>query len=58
MDSYLNNSAKMWFPLIINFIMSIFAYFVTVKIIPGIKDKFIKANLFGIDMSKTTSDKV
>lgn len=58
MDSYLNNSAKMWFPLLINFIMSIFAYFVTVRIIPGLKDKFIKANLFGIDMSKRTSDKV
>lgn len=57
-DSYLNNSAKMWFPLIINFIMSIFAYFITVRIIPGLKDKFIKANLFGIDMSKTTSEKV
>ncbi|KAG5875355.1 hypothetical protein JTB14_027676 [Gonioctena quinquepunctata] len=38
--------------------MSIMAYLATVRIIPGIKDKFIKANLFGIDMSKTTSDKV
>lgn len=57
-DSYLNNTAKMWFPLTINLIMSIFTYFLTVRIIPGLKEKFIKANLFGIDMSKRTSDKV
>ncbi|XP_057672608.1 UDP-N-acetylglucosamine--dolichyl-phosphate N-acetylglucosaminephosphotransferase isoform X2 [Diorhabda carinulata] len=53
-----NNSRKMYFPLLINLGMSILAYYLTVRLIPGLKDKFIKANLFGIDMSKTTSDKV
>lgn len=53
-----NNLEIMYFPIVINLLMSIGAYFITVRLIPGIKDKFIKANLFGIDMSKTTSDKV
>ncbi|XP_056648406.1 UDP-N-acetylglucosamine--dolichyl-phosphate N-acetylglucosaminephosphotransferase [Diorhabda sublineata] len=53
-----NNSRKMYFPLLINLGMSILAYYLTVRLIPGLKEKFIKANLFGIDMSKTTSDKV
>ncbi|CAH1983922.1 unnamed protein product [Acanthoscelides obtectus] len=57
-DVNTEQSAKMWIPIIINFIMSIGAYCITVKVIPSIKDKFIKANLFGIDMSKTTSDKI
>lgn len=49
---------KVLFPIIINVIMSAFAYVITVGIIPKFKDMFIKANLFGIDMSKRTSDKV
>ncbi|KAK5644207.1 hypothetical protein RI129_008052 [Pyrocoelia pectoralis] len=49
---------KMWFPIIINMFMSITAYVVTVKLIPKLKEMFIKANLFGIDMSKRTSEKV
>ncbi|KAF2905694.1 hypothetical protein ILUMI_00478 [Ignelater luminosus] len=49
---------KMWFPIVINAIMSIIAYVITVKLIPKLKDMFIKANLFGIDMSKRTSEKV
>ncbi|CAH1174200.1 unnamed protein product [Phaedon cochleariae] len=53
----INNPSKMY-PIAINLMMSIVAYLVTVRIIPNIKEKFIKANLFGIDMSKTTSDKV
>ncbi|XP_072383415.1 UDP-N-acetylglucosamine--dolichyl-phosphate N-acetylglucosaminephosphotransferase [Diabrotica undecimpunctata] len=57
-NTELNNSWKMYFPIMINFLMSIGTYCFTVRLIPGIKDKFIKANLFGIDMSKTTSDKV
>ncbi|XP_066154332.1 UDP-N-acetylglucosamine--dolichyl-phosphate N-acetylglucosaminephosphotransferase [Euwallacea fornicatus] len=48
----------MIFPLIINILISFLAYFVTQRIIPRLKSKFIKANLFGIDMSKTTSDKI
>lgn len=47
-----------WFPLIINVAMSSFMYIMTLKLIPKLKDMFIKANLFGIDMSKTTSEKV
>lgn len=49
---------KIMFPLIINGIMAILTYTVTVRLIPKLKDMFIKANLFGIDMSKTTSEKV
>ncbi|XP_066257130.1 UDP-N-acetylglucosamine--dolichyl-phosphate N-acetylglucosaminephosphotransferase [Euwallacea similis] len=48
----------MIFPLIINILISFLAYFVTQRTIPRLKSKFIKANLFGIDMSKTTSDKI
>lgn len=49
---------KMLFPLLINLFMAIICYIVTVRLIPRLKEKFIKANLFGIDFSKTTSDKV
>lgn len=49
---------KMFFPIVINLIMSFVTYFVTVRLIPKLKEMFIKANLFGIDMSKTTSEKV
>lgn len=48
----------LYFPIIVNAIMSLGAYVITVKVIPKIRDMFIKANLFGIDMSKRTSDKV
>ncbi|KAL1489802.1 hypothetical protein ABEB36_013734 [Hypothenemus hampei] len=48
----------MVFPLIANMIIAFISYVVTVRVIPKLKEKFIKANLFGIDMSKTTSDKV
>lgn len=53
-----NRAWKMLFPIIINLIMSVFAYVVTLRLIPKLRDMFIKANLFGIDMSKRTSDKV
>lgn len=49
---------KMWFPIILNILISIIAYITTVRLIPKLKDMFIKANLFGIDMSKRTGDKV
>lgn len=49
---------KMLLPMIINALMSIGVYLTTVRLIPKLRDKFIKANLFGIDMSKTTQDKV
>ncbi|XP_019869057.1 UDP-N-acetylglucosamine--dolichyl-phosphate N-acetylglucosaminephosphotransferase [Aethina tumida] len=57
-DTKINNTWIMWFPIVISFIMSIICYIVTVRLIPKVKDMFIKANLFGIDMSKTTSEKV
>lgn len=50
--------SKMLFPIIINGLMSTVAYAVAVRLIPKLKEMFIKANLFGIDMSKRTSDKV
>lgn len=49
---------KMCFPLVVNATMSSFMYIMTLKLIPKVKDMFIKANLFGIDMSKRTSEKV
>lgn len=49
---------KIWVPISLNVLMSIFAYTITVRLIPRLKDMFIKANLFGIDMSKRTGDKV
>ncbi|XP_017875671.1 UDP-N-acetylglucosamine--dolichyl-phosphate N-acetylglucosaminephosphotransferase [Ceratina calcarata] len=45
-------------PILINLAMSIAAYFLTVRLIPGIKDMFIKANLYGVDMNKTSGEKV
>lgn len=53
-----NTTWKILFPIVINIIMSVITYIITVRIIPKLKDMFIKANLFGIDMSKRTSDKV
>jgi UDP-N-acetylglucosamine--dolichyl-phosphate N-acetylglucosaminephosphotransferase len=49
---------KMWFPIIVNVIVSVAAYVVTVRIIPRFKDMFIKANLYGIDMSKSRKEKM
>ncbi|XP_076179374.1 alg7 dolichyl-phosphate N-acetylglucosaminephosphotransferase [Ptiloglossa arizonensis] len=46
------------FPLLINFVMSVGAYLLTVRLIPRVKDIFIKANLYGIDMNKSGSEKV
>lgn len=49
---------KMWLPIVLNAVMSIVAYIVTIRLIPKLREMFIKANLFGIDMSKRTGDKV
>lgn len=57
-DSSYEETQITWFPLIVNAAMSSFMYIMTLKLIPKLKDMFIKANLFGIDMSKTTSEKV
>lgn len=49
---------KVSIPIWISGIMSIFAYFLTIRLIPGLKNMFIKANLFGSDMNKRNSDKM
>ncbi|KAK2580462.1 hypothetical protein KPH14_006204 [Odynerus spinipes] len=57
----MNSESAMWkliFPLSVNAVMSIGAYFFTVNLIPRVKDIFVKANLYGIDMSKKNSQKI
>jgi UDP-N-acetylglucosamine--dolichyl-phosphate N-acetylglucosaminephosphotransferase len=49
---------NMWFPVLVNSVVSVVAYLVTVRIIPRFKDMFVKANLYGIDMSKKRKDKM
>ncbi|KAG7203798.1 hypothetical protein KM043_013815 [Ampulex compressa] len=51
-------SWKMSFPLFVNAVMSMVAYFLTVRLVPRIKGTFIKANLYGIDMNKSNGAKV
>jgi UDP-N-acetylglucosamine--dolichyl-phosphate N-acetylglucosaminephosphotransferase len=48
----------MWFPVFVNSVMSVVAYIVTLRIIPRFKDMFVKANLYGIDMSKKRKEKM
>ena len=48
----------MWFPIIVNVIVSVVAYVVAVRIIPRFRDMFIKANLYGLDMSKSSKEKM
>ncbi|XP_050576532.1 UDP-N-acetylglucosamine--dolichyl-phosphate N-acetylglucosaminephosphotransferase isoform X1 [Bombus affinis] len=55
---YNDNSWKFIFPILINFAMSITVYFLTIRLIPKIKDMFVKANLYGIDMNKKSGEKV
>lgn len=57
-DTVVDKNWKMWLPLLLNLVMSLFTFVTTVKLIPKMKDKFIGANLFGIDMSKTTNKKM
>lgn len=38
--------------------MSVIVYFLTIRLIPRIKDMFVKANLYGIDMNKKSGEKV
>jgi UDP-N-acetylglucosamine--dolichyl-phosphate N-acetylglucosaminephosphotransferase len=48
----------MWFPVLVNSVASVVAYLVAVRIIPRFKDMFVKANLYGIDMSKKRKEKM
>lgn len=55
---YTEDTWKFIFPILINFFMSIIMYFLTIRLIPKIKNMFIKANLYGIDMNKKSGEKV
>ncbi|KZC14005.1 UDP-N-acetylglucosamine--dolichyl-phosphate N-acetylglucosaminephosphotransferase [Dufourea novaeangliae] len=55
---YNDDTWKFLFPLLTNFAMSVTVYFLTIRLIPRIKDMFIKANLYGIDMNKSSGEKV
>lgn len=44
--------------LIINLVIAGFAYLLTVNLIPGLKEMFLRANLFGVDMSKKDAKKM
>ncbi|XP_057341366.1 UDP-N-acetylglucosamine--dolichyl-phosphate N-acetylglucosaminephosphotransferase [Microplitis mediator] len=57
----MEETEKMWtmnFPLYVNILMSIMASIVAIILIPSFKDKFIRANLFGVDMNKRNGGKV
>ncbi|XP_049868212.1 UDP-N-acetylglucosamine--dolichyl-phosphate N-acetylglucosaminephosphotransferase [Pectinophora gossypiella] len=47
----------MWSVLIL-IILSVVAYLITDELIPKLKDLFIKAGLFGVDLCKTSTNKV
>ena len=42
----------MWISLTINALMSLLAYHVCVRLIPNMKESFIKANMAGKDLNK------
>lgn len=44
--------------LLLNSALSVVCFFVTLKVIPSFMDLFVKANLYGRDMSKTSQAKV
>ena len=55
---YNDDNWKFIFPILFNFVMSVTVYFLTVRLIPRIKNMFVKANLYGIDMNKKSGEKV
>lgn len=56
--STVNETWKLLFPICINAVMSVIAFGSTVYLIPRVKPMFVKANLYGIDMSKKSNEKV
>lgn len=57
----MNSESAVWkliFPLSVDVVMSIGAYLFTVRLIPMLKDTFVKANLYGIDMNKNDGRKI
>ncbi|XP_011690369.1 PREDICTED: UDP-N-acetylglucosamine--dolichyl-phosphate N-acetylglucosaminephosphotransferase isoform X2 [Wasmannia auropunctata] len=53
-----NETWKTLLPICVNAVMSVCAYGLTVRLIPRLKDMFVRANLYGIDMGKRSSGKV
>ncbi|XP_011500392.1 PREDICTED: UDP-N-acetylglucosamine--dolichyl-phosphate N-acetylglucosaminephosphotransferase [Ceratosolen solmsi marchali] len=54
----MDRSLAQFLPLYINVTMSICTYFLTVRLIPRLKERFLKANLCGIDMNKKNFVKI
>lgn len=44
--------------VIISAVFSAFAYYTTVKLIPNLKEMFLKAEIAGIDMNKRNKQKM
>ena len=44
--------------IVVNAALSVVGFGVTVRLIPGLKDMFLKANLSGVDMSKKDKQKM
>lgn len=53
-----HSSWELWFPLVVNLFISTGVFLFAAKLIPQLKDKFIKSNLFGIDVNKKARNKV
>lgn len=47
----------MW-SIIIVIILSVIAYFITDQLIPNLKDLFINAGLYGVDLCKNSKNKM
>lgn len=48
----------LWVQIIVNIVISAGAFVATTRIMPRLRDMFLKANLFGIDLNKNTRDKM
>ena len=44
--------------IVVNAALLVVGFCITVRLIPGLKDMFLKANLSGIDMSKKDKQKM
>uniref|UniRef100_A0A1B6CB88 UDP-N-acetylglucosamine--dolichyl-phosphate N-acetylglucosaminephosphotransferase n=2 Tax=Clastoptera arizonana TaxID=38151 RepID=A0A1B6CB88_9HEMI len=49
---------EFWLPISLNCLISVIAYLGTYSLIPKLREMFIKANLYGIDLNKTSREKV
>nr|CAG4651893.1 EOG090X07N9 [Triops cancriformis] len=48
----------MWFNLLINLILSLCGFFLSIKVIPRFRDMFLRAKLYGIDLNKVEKREV